>query len=161
MFSDLHPSVEVRDTSVLIQKPYVEMSRTTEAITLVPSVFVWPHVGVVETAPGAFTINYAAHGFGRVFGTEIGDHGDEVAALLGPSRALVLQLLAEPTTTTAAAHQLALSLGAVSRHLSVLQAAGLASSIRRGREVFYRRTPLGDALVAAPAGGQGEVLSEG
>ncbi|MFE9423167.1 transcriptional regulator [Kitasatospora sp. NPDC006697] len=71
--------------------------------------------------------------------------------LLGPARARILVLLAEPLSTT---HLVALTgqgLGSVGNHLRVLLEAGLLRRRRAGRVVLYARTELGDALVAGPA----------
>ncbi|GII79252.1 transcriptional regulator [Sphaerisporangium rufum] len=69
--------------------------------------------------------------------------------LLGPGRAAVLVLLADPLSTT---HLVALTgqgLGSVGRHLKVLLDAGLVHRRRAGRSVLYYRTAAGDALVRA------------
>ena len=71
-----------------------------------------------------------------------------VHALLGRTRAALLLDLAEPASTTQLAARHALTPGAVSQHLAVLKASGLVGSARAGRSVHYRRTPLGDDVVA-------------
>ena len=76
-----------------------------------------------------------------------------VARLLGPVRAAVLDGLDEPASTTHLVHQLGLPLGTVGDHLRVLRDGGLVVRERAGRSVLYRRTPVGDALVAAGASG--------
>lgn len=77
---------------------------------------------------------------------------DALARLLGRGRAVVLDLLATPKSTT---HLVALTghgLGSVGRHLRVLLDAGLVSRARAGRSVLYVRTDAGEALVSASSG---------
>jgi DNA-binding transcriptional ArsR family regulator len=73
---------------------------------------------------------------------------DGLARLIGPNRARVLRLLAEPRSTTQLAALTGLPLGAVGNHLRVLLEAGAVLRRRAGREVLYWRTSLGDALAA-------------
>ncbi len=73
---------------------------------------------------------------------------DALAGLIGPPRARLLLLLAHPATTTALAHRLGVTPGAISRHLSALTAAGLLTRTRAGRSVLYVRSPLGAALAS-------------
>ena len=73
---------------------------------------------------------------------------DGVARLIGPNRVRVLRLLSEPRSTTQLAALTGLPPGAVSTHLRVLEAEAVLRR-RAGREVLYRRTPLGDGLAAS------------
>ncbi|OAH10298.1 helix-turn-helix domain-containing protein [Streptomyces jeddahensis] len=70
-----------------------------------------------------------------------------VGQLIGPTRALVLDALEQPRTTTQLAELLRLTMSTASRHATVLREAGLVISERRGHEVFHVRTGLGDALM--------------
>ncbi|MGW6911919.1 ArsR/SmtB family transcription factor [Streptomyces sp. NPDC054940] len=70
-----------------------------------------------------------------------------VAQLIGPTRAMVLDALEYPHTTTALAELLQLTPPTASRHATVLREAGLVESRRQGNRVFHRRTRLGDALL--------------
>ena len=67
--------------------------------------------------------------------------------LIGRSRALILESLDVPRSTTTIARSLGLSLSTVSEHLSVLAGAGLLESRRDGQRVLYWRTMVGDLLV--------------
>lgn len=71
--------------------------------------------------------------------------------LIGPGRARLLELLADPHTTTQLAAVSGLPLGSVGNHLKVMLHAGLVLRRRSGREVLYWRTALGDSLTAATA----------
>jgi DNA-binding transcriptional ArsR family regulator len=78
-----------------------------------------------------------------------------LARLLGASRAAVLTALDEPTSTTQLVGVLHQSLGGLGDHLAALYGAGLVTRARSGRSVLYRRTPVGDAVVAAAGGDVG------
>jgi DNA-binding transcriptional ArsR family regulator len=71
-----------------------------------------------------------------------------VAKLIGPTRAEILELVAEPNHTSALARGLGRSPGNVADHLKVLRSCGLVARARIGRNVVYARTPLADALLA-------------
>ena len=67
-------------------------------------------------------------------------------ALASRPRRQILAYLAEAELSTSAlAERFSMSAPAISRHLSVLESAGLVSSERRGQYVFYRLN--GDSLV--------------
>lgn len=62
-----------------------------------------------------------------------------------PRREILAYLSAQELTTTDLAARFEMSTPAMSRHLSVLETAGLVSSERRGQFVFYKLN--GDSLV--------------
>jgi DNA-binding MarR family transcriptional regulator len=70
-----------------------------------------------------------------------------IRALLGRRRADLLGALDQPRSTTELAHQMRLTPSAVSPHLQVLVAAGLAGRTRVGRFVLYSQSELGHHLV--------------
>lgn len=72
---------------------------------------------------------------------------DPLAALLGPTRAQVLQLLARPQTTGGLAQQLGISPASASGHAKTLRAAGLVTTSRDGKFVRHACTPLGARLL--------------
>ena len=117
-------------------------------LLLVPSVFVWPHVGAYTDPPWPKTLVYPARGTAALWEPGSGAPPDALASLLGRTRARLLIALSDPASTTQLAKALALAPGAVGDHLAVLRHAGLTTRARAGRSVLYRRTPLGDALAA-------------
>jgi DNA-binding transcriptional ArsR family regulator len=74
------------------------------------------------------------------------------AAIAEPSRRTLLDLLLAhgPATASRLAHDLPFTRQATTKHLAVLEGAGLVESVRVGREVRYSVRPerLGDASAA-------------
>lgn len=124
-------------------------------LLLVPCVFAWPSASVCARPAGAPVLTYPARGVALLGAPATTRSAAPVRDLIGPTRATVLASLSLPVTTTELAHRLNLSAAAVSQHLQVLRASGLAAARRRGRRVLYHRTPMGDILLAAhdPGGG--------
>jgi DNA-binding transcriptional ArsR family regulator len=120
-------------------------------LTLIPSVFVWPGLIIMEEAGDSFGLTYAARGVAKVWeGLPSAETADnDLGALLGRNRAEILRRLDIPLTTTQLARELDLSPGTVNQHLSVLKRNGLLSSWRSGRSVLYRRTALASSVIAA------------
>lgn len=65
------------------------------------------------------------------------------AALADATRRHLLELLARrgPTSASAIAHDLPISRQAIAKHLQVLEAAGLVSRIKRGKEICFLVEP--------------------
>ncbi|MET7862267.1 winged helix-turn-helix domain-containing protein [Micromonospora taraxaci] len=74
---------------------------------------------------------------------------DSLAALLGRTRAAVLQATDEGCTTGEVARQLNISPAAASQHATVLRNAGLLVSHRERNSVLHTLTPLGRAMLDA------------
>lgn len=130
------------------------LSRTVDlggaGLLLIPSVFVWPAVAVFYDDPWPKSIVYPARGVGALWSEGPPRAAGALGELLGRSRALLLELLDTPASTTQLARATGLAPGAVGDHLAVLRRAGLLDRTRAGRSVLYRRTPVGDALAASP-----------
>jgi DNA-binding transcriptional ArsR family regulator len=124
-------------------------------LLFIPSVFVWPKLAAGLEPNVQPTLVYPARGVAALWernkpatGTPSG-----LDRLLGQARAAILHALDQPASTSQLAVTLGQSLGAVGDHLAVLREAGLATRARSGRSVLYRRTSVGDALVALSSGG--------
>ncbi len=116
-----------------------------EGLHLMPSAFIWPYALVVDESPP--TLIYPSRGVASLFWEPDNPDG-AVAKLIGPTRAEILELVAEPNHTSALARGLGRSPGNVADHLKVLRSCGLVARARIGRNVVYARTPLADALLA-------------
>jgi DNA-binding transcriptional ArsR family regulator len=70
-----------------------------------------------------------------------------LVALLGRTRAAVLELVASGTTTGELARRLKVSAAAASQHIGVLRESGLVLSSRDGNTVHHTLTPLGLSML--------------
>ncbi|MFD9408084.1 ArsR/SmtB family transcription factor [Streptomyces sp. NPDC059989] len=159
LFADMHPRLTWEDEG---SRGVLRIHRTIlgfhakasgRGLLLVPSVFAHkpaPPVGPEEPPH----LLYPSRGVATLWGPEPArDPSDPEGAsalvpLLGAPRARLLGLLAEPLATIELARRLRVTPSAVSQHLRVLYAAGLVTRARQGRQVLYRRSPLGDQLIA-------------
>lgn len=131
------------------EDPVVDLAG--QGLDLMPSAFLWPDLVVMHTQPWPTTLAYSARGIGDLW-TAPASPRTGLVGVLGPTRALLLSDLAQPSTTTALAARHHLSPAAVSTQLGRLRDAGLVTGTRLGKEVHYRRTPLADALIHAAPG---------
>lgn len=72
--------------------------------------------------------------------------------IMGRTRLALLKSLGPARTTAELAKLHALTAGSISYHLTRLHTAGLVHRQRRGRAVYYRRSPQADALIQGAAG---------
>jgi DNA-binding transcriptional ArsR family regulator len=149
--ADLHPSVRLvngpeLDTLTVRSETRSRVWLDRRGLVLVPSVFSWPHVGVIAGPPWQPSIVYPARGVGGLW-TDAPTSAVRLAPVVGKTKASLLQALDRPLTTSALARSLNLAKGTVSEHLTALRDAGLLRATRRGRTVLYSRSVLGDALL--------------
>jgi DNA-binding transcriptional ArsR family regulator len=113
-------------------------------LLLSPSAFITPQVATMSDPP---LLIYPARGTVALLGYEPPALDRGLSRLLGSTRAEILTVLAEPSSTTSVAHLLRRSPGNVADHLSVLLQAGLVTRSRAGRRVLYSQSDLGRSLV--------------
>ncbi len=155
LFCDIDHSVRYDDALLTVDtSSSASLELRGRGLLLVPSVFVWPGVAVLDPGPWQPTLIYPARGSGLVW-EPLAPPPEALAALIGSRRASILAMLDAPRSTTALAHRLEVGLGSVSQHLTVLLDAGLIERHRIGRIVLYRRSPAGNVLVDSR--GRGDV----
>jgi DNA-binding transcriptional ArsR family regulator len=146
LFDDIHTTVRFSEQRLEIDNPW-DCSRTLDGqgLLLVPSVFIWPHVAVIEEKPWQPTLIYPAQGAALLWEPPPSP-SEALVALMGPRRAAVLEVLDVPRSTTELSRLLEIPAGSVSQHLTVLRNAGLVTRRRMGQVVLYRRSRKGDQL---------------
>ncbi len=145
----LHPRVRVTgsDLSVLTSCSDAETTEPGSGLVLVPCAFAWPEVLCLNVPGRPPVLSYAPRGVGRLWeGTATSDRA--LVELVGRTRAESLARLDLPMTTTQLAVHLAVAAPTMNAHLQILHRAGLVTRVRRGRDVYYSRTRLGDDLAA-------------
>jgi len=116
-------------------------------VQLVPAIFVCNLTWQIEPEWQPM-LAYQSRGVGLWWreNEPIPDESLEIA--LGAGRARVLRALATPSSTGEVAHQLQITAGAASQHLSRLAQAGLTEPQRSGQRVYYHLTRRGEKLLA-------------
>lgn len=149
LFDGLHSEVSWTDGTLTVGhcRAYTR-TLDGEGLTLIPSLFAWPHVISGFEPPWQPAVVYPARGIGALWSDAGADAPAGLVRLLGANRAAVLAALDSPASTTGLAARLGLAPSSVSVHLSALRGAGLLTSYRLRHQVLYERTPLGIALAA-------------
>ena len=152
LLEDLHPEVSLDGNLLHVDKPHhTSATYHGRELDLTPSVFAWPGLILRDGQDDRFGLTYAARGVARVWeGLSVMNQIDDdpLAALLGRTRAAILEMTSVPMSTTQIARELGQSAGSVSQHLSVLRGSGLVVSRRSGRSVLYSQTSLAQSMVA-------------
>ena len=120
-----------------------------------PSVFVWPDVTAMIDPPAQPALIYPARGIAELWQPARTAHSNALAALLGRTRAALLESLAEPASTHTLALRHDLAPSTVSQHLVALHQARLVTRRRHRHTVIYQQAPLGAELAQPPAGALG------
>jgi DNA-binding transcriptional ArsR family regulator len=121
-----------------------EHSPAGRGLTLLPSAF-WTGRPMVGThSDGSMLLLYPALTPLPLVDPE---PGDALGALLGRTRAAILELLTEQRTTSEIAMTAGISAASASAHAKTLRDAGLVATRRAGRAVRHVATPLGLGLL--------------
>ncbi|MER5729898.1 DUF5937 family protein [Streptomyces sp. NPDC002138] len=147
LFADMHPNLRWRDGVLHIDKMISRhrVAASGRGLLLLPSVFAHqPAPPVSPEEPPV--LSYPSRGVATLWAPAPTPDAPALVALLGAPRAKLLALLDEPLSTAEIARRFRVTPSAVSQHLRVLHATGLLTRARDGRQVLYRRSPLGDEL---------------
>ena len=152
MLAELEPLVRLEHDRVVINsRANVTLGACERGLTLMPSAFIAPDaVEVLDQEPPVLV--YPTRGLGCVASDGRTDDA-AVAKLIGPTRALILELVGDPMHTAGLARRLRRSPGNVADHLKVLHECRLVRRSRLGRIVMYSRTALGTAVLASSQAG--------
>ncbi len=147
LFADMHPNLRWHDGVLYIDKMISRhhAAASGRGLLLLPSVFAHkPAPPVSPEAPPSLV--YPSRGVGTLWASAPTTGTRDLVSLIGAPRTKLLTLLEEPLPTVELARRLRVTPSAVSQHLRVLHATGLVTRARHGRQVLYRRSPLGDQL---------------
>ncbi|MFF8973250.1 helix-turn-helix domain-containing protein [Streptomyces sp. NPDC014995] len=150
LFADMHPNLRWQGGELYIDKMISKhrVMASGRGLLLLPSVFAHkPAPPVSPEEPPSLV--YPCRGVATLWDTAPPTDGTALVSLLGAPRARLLGLLEEPLPTVELARRLRVTPSAVSQHLRVLYATGLVARARAGRQVLYRRSPLGDQLATS------------
>ncbi|MDW5323365.1 ArsR/SmtB family transcription factor [Plantactinospora sp. KLBMP9567] len=162
----LHPKLDWDGTALLLGSAKERRwSLDGHPLALLPAGFAGPMVYPVTDTPTGRALWYPPRGYGRLWEVPVPRRAaaeavaaaagpdapvepppPALAALLGPTRAAVLTLLAVPHSTGEVADALRLAPATASHHLTTLRDAGLVVGERVGRRLRYLRTGLGEQL---------------
>jgi DNA-binding transcriptional ArsR family regulator len=153
LFADIHPNVRWSDGVLSIAEMVGDhtVAAAGRGLLLTPSIFANKPVPPLDPGePPALA--YPSRGIGTLWAPPPQPDATALVDLLGRTRALLLQMLAEPLPTVEIARRLKVTPSAVSQHLQVLHGGGLLTRSRDRRQVLYRRSPTGDQLAIGDAG---------
>ncbi len=151
----VHPLARWRPPVLEIRSPHRsrDVYLQGRGLVLVPSVFCWPGpMALYSLADGAAPVLLIVPAVCDLADLAAawapGDrHGRALAALLGRTRAAVLEAIVDGCTTTELASRVGVSVPSASQHATVLRDAGLLLTRRVGKSVHHSLTVLGAALL--------------
>lgn len=147
MLGDLHTRIRWAGRSLTIEDVEAARHRLSgSGLLLMPSAFIWPNVVLVIEPPARPTLVYPARGIAELWQPAHTAQFPALSRLVGRTRALLLESLAEPASTHTLARRHGLAPSTVSEHLAVLHQSGLIARSRHRHSVMYEQTPLGSDL---------------
>jgi DNA-binding transcriptional ArsR family regulator len=151
--AELHPAVSWNSRGLTIEHSGAQGSHGMEGneLLLMPSAFTTADPWPISVPPHPPLLTYPARGTEALWSGAEPIAIDELAGVLGTSRARLLAELRTPTSTSDLAARISITTSGASQHLTALRAAGLVSSHRTGRSVLHARTATAEAMIANAA----------
>jgi hypothetical protein len=148
LFADMHPNIRWSEGTLTVAEMISggTVAAAGRGLLLIPSIFAYKPVPPLDPGEPP-SLGYPSRGVGTLWSPPPRPEPSAVMDLLGRPRTLLLQMLEEPLPTVELARRLRVTPSAVSQHLRVLHGAGLVTRARDRRQVLYRRSGMGDALV--------------
>ncbi|MEV7013570.1 DUF5937 family protein [Streptosporangium sp. NPDC051022] len=149
LFADLDPHIALEDDTLRVRRRRTPASKprlNNRGLLLVPSAFAYPRVFSLTSPGWQPLLRYPVRSIGTLWHRPTNTPSKALAKVLGPTRAMLLTLLAQPATTASLAAFTNLTPGAVSQHLTAMRDCGLVTAHRTGREVFYAQTTIARSL---------------
>ncbi len=152
MLAGMRPAL--RWTHSAIEADYPHQRRCElegRGLTMVPSFFCWGRPIALKDTTLPPVLVFPIEGDARylAMGKAVRENvsSASLGALLGKTRAAVLETIADGCTTGEIARRLDVSLATASEHATVLRRAGLVVSVRDGNTMLHALTPVAMALL--------------
>ncbi|MFG3497190.1 winged helix-turn-helix domain-containing protein [Streptomyces sp. NPDC047928] len=161
LLTTLHPAIRWNPPVLEIPGTGEDMKLEATGLALVPSLFLAGRPPVLTTdgqGPGGtvsliYPIPVRPEWAESLWESREGTD-NALDALVGRTRAAVLEILTSSLTTTEVGERVGISSAAASQHTSILRAAGLITTLRTFNKVQHTITPLGGALLHGEATGR-------
>ncbi|WP_117210239.1 ArsR/SmtB family transcription factor [Allorhizocola rhizosphaerae] len=155
LLSEMQPTLRWHDSVIEARYPGEQVCHLEgRGLLLTPSFFCWGQPITLRDTTLPPVLVCPVDGDARFMALSLTNrpqsegHSDALAALMGRTRAAVLETIGDGCTTGEIARRLDVSLPTASEHTSVLRHAGLVASVRDGNSTLHVLTPLATALLS-------------
>lgn len=153
LLAEMQPILRWHDSVIEARYPgEQECHLDGRGLLLVPSFFCWGQPITLRDTSLPPVLVCPVDGDARFMALSLSHRpastNEALAALLGRTRAAVLETIGDGCTTGEIARRLDVSLPTASEHTSVLRQAGLVASVRDGNSTLHVLTPLATALLS-------------
>jgi DNA-binding transcriptional ArsR family regulator len=153
LLADMHPTVRWIDSVIETEYPGDKVCHLSgRGLLLVSSFFCWSRPISLRDTTLPPVLVCPVDGDARLMALSLSTRhrsgSRPLAALLGRTRAAVLETIGDGCTTGEIARRLDVSLATASEHTSVLRQAGLVASVRDGKSTLHVLTPVATALLS-------------